>query len=773
VAQPDVAATGSLPRTVLHLITTLTQGGAERVMSEVVPSPDRDVTARHVVVSLARGGMFAELLASRGVEVRSLDMRPGRDLLRGVRRMRALERELAPDLVVSWMYHACLVAMLASPLRRRHSVPEQVWFLQGSLHNLDGLPWHTRAIVRLLARCSRRADAIAINSREGLAHHARLGYRPHRWMVLPNGCDTTTFRPDATDRAVVREELGVPSDAVLLVSVARVHPQKDHPTLLAAVREAQRVDPRIQLLMIGTGTDALLSELSDVQRGGTGSRVLGIGPRPDVARLLRGCDVLVSSSTSEGLPNALLEGMASGLPSVVTDVGDCRAVVGDTGRVVPPSDVSALATAIVDLAGLPAAEREGLGQRARHRVECHHDIARARREYRALWDAHTALEVGRTRPMRVVHVIARMNVGGPAQILAALLDHMDTERFEQWLVVGSVGRGEEDWFELRAPELLADPRIIRVPTFGRSIDPLRDVRSLRSLTATLRELAPDVVNTHTAKAGLLGRIAARRAGVPRVVHTFHGHTLHGYFSAPVTALFVRIERWLAPRTDRLVAVGARVRDELVAAGIGHPTDYTLIPPGVADTGVVPSDMARRALGLEVGAPVVTFVGRLTDVKRPDRFLAMAERVSAVRPGTVFLVAGDGEQRTSLEARPRHADVRFLGWRGDVRTLYAASDVVVVTSDNEGMPVTLIEAAMAGRACVTTGVGSAAEVVADGITGCVVPADDAELATAVLALLADDGSRDRMAAAARERALQHFSSDALIAQSVVLYEGLRR
>jgi glycosyltransferase involved in cell wall biosynthesis len=140
---------------------------------------------------------------------------------------------------------------------------------------------------------------------------------------------------------------------------------------------------------------------------------------------------------------------------------------------------------------------------------------------------------------------------------------------------------------------------------------------------------------------------------------------------------------------------------------------------------------------------------------------------------VFLVAGDGEQRISLEARPRHADVRFLGWRGDVRVLYAASDVVAVTSDNEGMPVTLIEAAMAGRACVTTDVGSAAEVVADGITGRVVPADDAELATAVLTLLADDGLRDRMAAAARQRALQHFSVDALISQSVELYEGLRR
>jgi glycosyltransferase involved in cell wall biosynthesis len=769
VAQPDGAATGAARRTVVHLITTLTQGGAERVLSEVVPSPADDAGVRHVVVSLARGGMFAELLAARGMEVRSLDMRPGRDLVRGVRRMRALERELTPELVISWMYHACLVALLAHPLRRRGGSPRQVWFLQGALHNLDGLPWHTRAIVRLLARWSRRPDVLAINSREGLAHHVRLGYRPAGWTVLVNGCDTAVFRPDADDRLAVRDELGVPDDTVLLASVARVHPQKDHPTLLAAVHAARTIDPRIRLLMIGTGTDALAAS----DHGGPDGSVQGLGPRPDVARLVRGCDLVVSSSTTEGLPNALLEGMASGLPAVVTDVGDCREVVGDTGRVVRPADPQALADAIVALAGLTDDERRRLGARARQRVVGRHDAEQARREYRALWDAAAASAVVTGRPMRIVHIIARMNVGGPAQILAMLMDRMDPDLFDQRLIVGQVGAGEEDWFELRQPERTHDPRIVRIPTFGRSIDPWRDLRTLRTLTRALRELSPDVVNTHTAKAGLLGRLAARRAGVPRVVHTFHGHTLHGYFPGPLNAVFVRIERALARHSDRLVAVGARVRDELVAAGIGRRSDYTLLPPGAAETDAVPMSEARHALGLDEAASVVTFVGRLTEVKRPDRFLAMAERVAQQRPSTVFLVAGDGELRATLEARPRLADVRFLGWRGDVAELYAASDLIVVTSDNEGMPVTLIEAATAGRACITTDVGSAAEVVEDGVSGRVVAADAGALADAVLELLADADGRGRMARAARERARRSFSAEALVAQSVELYRSLQR
>ena len=771
MAQPDEAAAGAARRTVVHLITTLTQGGAERVLSEVVPSPDERRDERHVVVALAGGGMFADLLVARGVEVRSLGMRPGRDLVRGVRRMRALERELAPDLVVAWMYHACLIALLAHPLRRRSARPRQVWSLRGALHNLDGLPWHTRAIVRLLARRSAHPDLVAINSREGLAHHARLGYRPRRWLVLPNGCDTAIFRPDAADRAAVRAELGLPDDAVVFVSVARVHPQKDHPTLLAAIGAAQRSDPRLHLVMLGTGTDTLVAAAADDAKG----RVLGLGPRPDVARLLRGCDVVVSSSTTEGLPNALLEAMASGLPAVATDVGDCRVVVGDAGRVVPASDPEALADAILEVAALPAAARRELGQHARGRVERDHDITRARLEYRALWDADAATQVAASRPRRLVHIIARMNVGGPAQILATLLERMDPQQFEQHLVVGDVGAGEEDWFELREPGRRDDPRIIRIPTFGRAIDPLRDLRTLRTLTSVLRELAPDIVNTHTAKAGLLGRLAARRAGVPHIVHTFHGHTLHGYFPAPISALFVRIERALATRTDRLVAVGARVRDELLAAGIGQDSDYRILPPGVPASEVVTASTARGALGLELdpSSPVVTFVGRLTDVKRPDRFVAMAELVAAQRPDTVFLIAGDGELRAGIETAARTADVRFLGWRGDVVTLYAASDLVVVTSDNEGMPVTLIEASMAGRACITTDVGSAAEVVEDGVTGRVVATDAAALAEAVLELLADEGRRTTMGGAARERMVRRFSAAALIEQSVELYQDLER
>lgn len=759
-------AVSDAPTTVVHLITTLTQGGAERVLSQVVPRPEDAPGERHVVVSLVDGGMFADELREAGVEVRGLGMRPGRDLVPGVLRLAALLRELRPTLVISWMYHASLLDLLARPFAGRARRARMIWSIRGSLHSVEGLPRHTRATVRLLALLSRVPDAVTINSRTGQRHHARAGYRPKRWILLPNGCDVARFRPDPDDRVAVRAELGIDADTVLAISLARVHPQKDHATLLEAFRRAAAEDPRLELLLVGSGTEALATGHDEPLR------VHGLGERRDVARLLRAADLIVSSSLTEGLPNALIEGMATGLVPIATDVGDCRAVIGSAGRVVPAADAPALASAILGLLGDGDDRRIRLGRAARQRVADTYDAAFARLEYRALWDrtAEASLrqaprEAGRPH---VVHVIARMNVGGPARILAGLLRGIPDEHVRQTLITGQVDADEEDWFSIRDTDLADDPRIIRLDGFGRAIAPLRDLATQRRLTAILRELAPDVVQTHTAKAGQLGRRAALRAGTPHLIHTFHGHTLHGYFPPAVTALFTALERRLARRTDDLVAVGSQVRDDLLAARIGSPSQYTVLPPGVTDEGAVDRLAARRSLDLDDDRPVVAFIGRLSGVKRPDRFLEAAERVAARRPRTVFLVVGDGEQRAALEALPRTADVRFLGWRGDIPQVHAAADLVVVTSDNEGMPVTLIEAAMAGTACVTTDVGSASEVVLDGRTGHVVAPDAAAIAEAVLDLLDDPATRTAFGLAARQHALSTFSQTAVDEQLTALY-----
>ena len=370
---------------------------------------------------------------------------------------------------------------------------------------------------------------------------------------------------------------------------------------------------------------------------------------------------------------------------------------------------------------------------------------------------------------RVLRVIARMNVGGPAWQVTALTERLDPAAYETRLVTGHVGPGEADYLELRAPHL----PVRRIEGLGRAVRATDDARALASLVGEVRRFRPHIVHTHTAKAGVLGRLAARACRVPYVVHTFHGHLLHGYFSPPVTAAVRQTERALARATTRLVAVGEKVRDDLLAAGIGRPAQYEVVPPGVDLALAPPKAAARERLGLPAEGPVVAFVGRLTAVKRPERFVDVAAGVAPGRPDATFAVVGEGPLLEPLRARAAGLGdrVRFLGWRSDVETVYAAADVVVLTSDNEGMPVSLIEAASVGRPAVTTAVGSAAEVVAHGETGFVTSTDVGDIMGAVRTLLDDPALRERFGTAAAERASARFGVGRLVADVERIYASM--
>lgn len=376
-----------------------------------------------------------------------------------------------------------------------------------------------------------------------------------------------------------------------------------------------------------------------------------------------------------------------------------------------------------------------------------------------------------TERLRVLRVIARMNVGGPALQVTGLLDGMDPDRYDHRVLTGHVGPDEADYLALRAP----DAAVQYVDGLGRSVRAAADVRALRTLIKEVRAFRPHVVHTHTAKAGVLGRLAARACGVPALVHTFHGHLLHGYFSPAVTRAVVLTERSLARGSTRLVAVGSQVRDDLLAAGIGRAEQYVVVPPGLALPPAPTREEARTALGLPLSAPVVTLVARLTAVKRPERFVEVARALAEQHPAAVFAICGEGALLPELrrQAAGLGDRVRFLGWRGDVETVYAATDLVVLTSDNEGMPVSLIEAALSGVPAVATRVGSVAEVVADGETGILVEPEVAALSAAVDRLLSDNVLRQRMATAAAHRAEALFGRRRLVDDIERLYEQIAR
>ncbi len=371
--------------------------------------------------------------------------------------------------------------------------------------------------------------------------------------------------------------------------------------------------------------------------------------------------------------------------------------------------------------------------------------------------------------VRVLRIIARMNVGGPAWQSSVLTRGLAGHGYETRLLAGRVDEGEADFVALRDPDL----PVVDIEGLGRSVRIGGDLRAFVSICREIRRFRPHIVHTHTAKAGVLGRLAAFVNRVPVRVHTFHGHVLHGYFSPPVSRLVRLVERVLARGTTALVAVGERVRDELVEAGIGQRDRFTAIAPGVEEPPAIDREIARQLLGLPLEVPVVMFVGRLTAIKRPDRLVEAFGMVLERIPEAVLAVAGEGELleevRRSVE---RLGDsVRLLGWQSDVGRLYAAADLVVISSDNEGMPMTLIEAAMAGVPGVTTDVGSASEVVVHGSTGLVVAPDARDLADAIVALLVDDDRRSDMGRAAAEQAIVRFGAARLVADHVALYRRI--
>lgn len=386
-------------------------------------------------------------------------------------------------------------------------------------------------------------------------------------------------------------------------------------------------------------------------------------------------------------------------------------------------------------------------------------------------DAESASQAGRLRAMgrlRVMRVIARMNVGGPAVQVSGLMRHLPQDEFDQRLYTGWCADDEADYLETQAPDLEA----IRIEGLGRAIRPGDDARALGSLVRTMREFRPHIVHTHTAKAGVLGRAAIKASGVGSAsVHTFHGHLLHGYFSPAKTKAVIGIERLLARSTDRLVAVGHQVRDDLLAAGIGRPDQFVIIPPGLALSAALPQMEARALLGIRSDSPTVAFIGRLTSIKRPDRFVEVVRRVIQTHPDVQFIVAGEGDESEIVRNAAESLPITMLGWRSDVENVLAASDAVLLTSDNEGTPLSLIQAAMAGLPVVASDVGSVSDVVINGETGWLAPADDLTLATATVEMLGHPAEARDRGLAAKDRADRLYGVQRLADDHARLYREI--
>jgi glycosyltransferase involved in cell wall biosynthesis len=375
-------------------------------------------------------------------------------------------------------------------------------------------------------------------------------------------------------------------------------------------------------------------------------------------------------------------------------------------------------------------------------------------------------------PIKVLHVVTRMNTGGVAVLLDDLMSSFDPSRIEATLITGSCDKSEEDYLSIHEPSY----RLIRVNCLQKQSSLRKNIQAFFEIRRCIESLQVDVIHTHTSKAGIIGRLAASTVKPrPARIHTFHGHLLTGYFSTWKTKLVYSIEKFLELFTDAFVAMGSQVKKDLVSIGLGKRVDFRVFFPGLPSRVFDSKSIVRRELGLVENKTYILFVGRMTAIKRPDRLLDSIEELVKRKVDFQLLAAGDGELLSGLRDRAAGAGlpITFLGWRSDIPKLIAASDIAILTSDNEAVPLTLIEASMAGLPLVSTNVGSVSDVLVNDLNGYLVDSEPAALADAVQKLAIDPVLRGIMGDAGRERATRYFSLEKMCADHTELYQLLHR
>ena len=383
--------------------------------------------------------------------------------------------------------------------------------------------------------------------------------------------------------------------------------------------------------------------------------------------------------------------------------------------------------------------------------------------------------------IKIVRIIARLNIGGPSINTVLLSEGLNEKGFLTCLVAGIVSKGEGDMVYY-AYEHGVNPIIVH--ELSRSINPLKDLKALWVIYGIIKREKPDIVHTHTAKAGFLGRLAAILAGVPVRVHTFHGHVFDGYFNKITAKVFIAIERFLARFTTKVIAVSNSVANDISMKYNIMPKDkIAIIPLGFDLEKFFAADrhkgQLKKELGLADDILLIGIIGRLVPIKNHKMFLDAAKIILATSRyslATKFIIVGDGELRQELENYTVQLGIKenviFLGWRKDLENIYADLDIVCLTSLNEGTPVSLTDVRGAAHRIGANHGGGLSDKANDGINGLLVPSGDVNsFKTAIMNLLEDSARRIRIGSNGREFVKIDFNKNKLIENTRYLYENL--
>jgi glycosyltransferase involved in cell wall biosynthesis len=366
-----------------------------------------------------------------------------------------------------------------------------------------------------------------------------------------------------------------------------------------------------------------------------------------------------------------------------------------------------------------------------------------------------------------------MNVGGPAVLLAELIKALPADKFEHTLITGRCLENEIDFFNETIPEF----KVVYIDEISRSISIFREIVSFYKLVKIIKGINPDIVHTHTSKAGVLGRLSTLFLGRSiKVIHTYHGHLIYGYFSKVFSILILLIEKLLSRITDLLIAVSLQVKSDLQKQGVGVLSKWEIIHPGIPEPKSFNQIDMKQKFGLDVEAKVVAWVGRFTQIKNPLLAIESMNLINVDPKIKLQLVmAGDGELLPEIKSRALtcNYEVIFLGWTNNISELFAASDLLLMTSRNEGMPVVIIEAAFQGVPTISTSVGGVSEFIENGHNGILCTQNPEEIASHLAEILSNTPLANSLGKFALAKARDLFSISYYLDRHVLVYENLFR
>ena len=741
-------------RSILHVIPNMEYGGAQRLVETLVAGPLSE-RYRFEVLCLTHAGEIGEELRARGVPVHVAG-------LSGWRR---------PS---DWKRAADYAALLKPDLVHSHLIPGDIAAYVGfrgraarlsTKHNVD--PLFTPAVKLFERYILKGVDVLAVSDAvaSAKAHLCPAG-------MLPPVLQSPPSVPIAASPAPFFRE----GEPVRLLAIGRLHAQKRLDIYVKAAAELERRFPgRFSFRVVGEGQELrALEELATSL--GIRDRIDFRPPVSDVARVLDDTDIVLMVSDYEGLPLTILEMLARGrIPLIRRVPGTDEALPAALERCyVDSSSPVDVAEKVLEICAEPVhfAElaREGLAW------------VKERSDYASVTGGiyDELLRSGLPRPRkRVLHLITRLIVGGAQENTIASVERVDPARYDSQLWTGPQAGAEGS--------LMADARsrgiVVRVlPNMVREISPFRDLLMLVQLTRLLRRERFDIVHTHCSKAGFLGRIAAKLAGVPHVTHTHHGWSFHDRMHPLLRWSFTTAEKVLEPWTHPMISVSNKTTAVGLEAGIGGPSDYLLIRSGIPLGRFHPDEGRGRAVRKQLGIPdghiVVGSVGRLTPQKNPMDFVKLATAVVDGHESVTFVYVGDGPMRTAVEEAAEAAGLgealRILGVRDDVPDLLRAMDVFVLTSLWEGLPRVVLQALATGVPVLAYDTAGIAEAVVEGKNGHLVSRGAVdEMAALLTALVEDAPRRSAMSRAASEEFDRAFSEGQMILDLENLYDGLLR